>query len=226
MHQVHSVEPVRSEKSCILHCIVFDKVILDTINLNRYYISYIKPIIDGKIVFPTLIASDNKLCKILSGSLQTVIKEYNSKNVAYELLITLELERLVASIFRYHDFFKGTEEQSMSSSKKELMDLLFIYLKNNFQRKISLDEISDFLHINKFYFCRLVHNISGKSFTELLNIYRIDHAAKLIKSKPLSIYSIAEQSGFTNLSYFNRIFMKYTGCTPSSYRKSVKNDVI
>ena len=60
----------------------------------------------------------------------------------------------------------------------------------------------------------------GTGFTEYLNDYRLTMAARLLKSSDESILMIAEESGFDNLSYFNRIFKRKYGVSPGSYRKS------
>ena len=59
----------------------------------------------------------------------------------------------------------------------------------------------------------------GTSFIEYLNEYRLTMASRLLLSSDASILDIANEVGFDNLSYFNRLFKKRFLTTPSNYRK-------
>ena len=60
----------------------------------------------------------------------------------------------------------------------------------------------------------------GVSFVSYLNDFRLNVAARLLSSNDYSILSVAENCGFFNLSYFNRMFKKKYGVTPGRYRET------
>lgn len=60
----------------------------------------------------------------------------------------------------------------------------------------------------------------GSGFIEYLNGYRLTMAERLLRSSDLSVLEVAQQSGFDNLSYFNRIFKKKYENSPGKYRGS------
>ena len=60
----------------------------------------------------------------------------------------------------------------------------------------------------------------GTGFIEYLNDYRLTMAERLLKSSDGSVLEIAEQSGFDNLSYFNRIFKRKYGMSPGKWRSA------
>ena len=61
--------------------------------------------------------------------------------------------------------------------------------------------------------------MTGQSFVSFLNEYRLNLAAKALRSTDDTGLSIAAQCGFENLSYFSRAFKKHFGMTPREYRK-------
>ncbi|GMQ56169.1 hypothetical protein AN1V17_05620 [Vallitalea sediminicola] len=218
MFQVHSARSADGLESKF-YAILFDKQMLDTINVNDYFMNYIRPFLVGEKRFPARISSDSDLYKKLTESLNLIINEYNTKERAYEVFIKTEIERIFASMVRYCDFLDSGSRDGFSVMHKKIMDDMWVYVQSNYQRDISLDEISKFLNINKHYFCRLIKKLTGKPFTQLLNMHRIYQAEKMLKETDIPVSEILEITGFSNQSYFNRIYMKYIGNTPTATRK-------
>lgn len=222
MFQVHSVQSADGLESKF-HAILFDKQMLDTINMNDYYMNYIKPFLVGEKRFPAMISSNSDLYKRLTQSLNLIINEYNAKERAYEVFIKTEIERIFASMVRYCESLDSSDGDGFSVLHKKIMDDMWEYVQSNYQRDISLDEISKVLNINKHYFCRLIKKLTGKPFTQLLNMHRIHQAEKMLKETDIPVSEVLEISGFSNQSYFNRMYMKYTGKTPTGTRKGSIN---
>lgn len=219
MFQVHSVESADGKEG-EFHAILFDKKMLDIINMNDYYMEYIKPFIGGEKRFPAKISSSSHLFNKLAESLNLIINEFNAKERAYEIFIKTEIERIFATMVRYCDHFDSGNKDKFSMSNKRIMDDMWAYVQNNYQNDISLDEIAQTLNINKHYFCRVIKKLTGKPFTQLLNIHRIYQAERFLIETDIPVSEISEISGFSNQSYFNRMYLKYTGNTPTSTRKS------
>ena len=68
------------------------------------------------------------------------------------------------------------------------------------------------------HFMRWFKKMTGQGFTEYLNEHRLNAAADALRSDSDTVLAIAEQCGFENLSYFNRLFKKRYGMTPREYR--------
>ncbi|MCC4214363.1 AraC family transcriptional regulator [Leeuwenhoekiella parthenopeia] len=105
------------------------------------------------------------------------------------------------------------------------INVIFNFVKEEFKRQISLEEIADLVNMTVPAFCRYFKKITGKTFTQFVNEYRLVHAAKLLHEKPISITDVCFESGFNNFSHFNKQFKKFTGKTPSTYRNELKNVV-
>ena len=94
------------------------------------------------------------------------------------------------------------------------------YIHRNYQNKLSLQEVSEELHVNSSYFSALFRQEISMTFTDYLNQLRIGQACHLLTDTEMSIMEIAVAVGFDDQSYFTRVFRKYKGITPHAYRKS------
>lgn len=102
------------------------------------------------------------------------------------------------------------------------INIIFNFVKEEFHRQITLEEIAILVSMTEQSFCRYFKKITGKTFIQFVNEYRLVHAAKLLHEKQISILDVCFDSGFNNFSHFNRLFKKYTGKTPSTYRNELK----
>jgi len=91
------------------------------------------------------------------------------------------------------------------------------FLNTNYQRKIELETVADIANLHPAAFCRFFKEKTGKSLSEYVNDMRIGYACRLIIEGKLSVSQISFESGFNNLSNFNRTFKKHTGYTPTDY---------
>lgn len=102
--------------------------------------------------------------------------------------------------------------------KQERLDMIRVFVACNAYRNISLDDVVRHVGMNKSAFCSFFKQATGKTFIAYLNEYRIEQACRLLKKKEISISEICYQVGFTDIPYFNRVFRKNKGCSPSQYR--------
>ena len=100
--------------------------------------------------------------------------------------------------------------------------MIYKHINENFQRHISLSEISEKVSMSIPAFCRYFKKVTGKTFTKLVNEYRIVHATKLLSESQMSITDISFECGFNNFSHFNKLFKEFTGNSASKYRSQLK----
>lgn len=100
--------------------------------------------------------------------------------------------------------------------------IIYRYINRNFHKHISLDEIADKVSMTVPAFCRYFKRVTGKTFTKLVNEYRVVHATKLLNESQMSIADVCFECGFNNFSHFNKQFNETTGKSASQYRKEIK----
>ena len=91
------------------------------------------------------------------------------------------------------------------------------YLNTTYLKKVELEKVADVANLHTSAFCRFFKEKSGKSLSEFVNDMRVSYACRLIIEDKMSVSQICYESGFNNLSNFNRTFKKYTGFTPTNY---------
>jgi len=112
-------------------------------------------------------------------------------------------------------------ESSHQDSNK--IELVYKHINENFKDHISLDEVSEIVSMTIPAFCRYFKKSTGKTFTKLVNEYRVVHATKLLAESKMSIADISFDCGFNNFSHFNKLFKEFTGKSASVYRSELKD---
>ena len=120
------------------------------------------------------------------------------------------------------------EDLSVSNTFEKLIGLLKIFrdLASSDTEEITLAEISDLVSMEIPSFCRYFKRVTGKTFTEFVNDFRVSYACKLLSDTSLSISEVCFDSGFNNSSHFNRLFKSITGKTPLAYREELDHIIV
>ncbi len=116
----------------------------------------------------------------------------------------------------------GDACSNMTTKKEEHKNQLVAraqdYIRENFKRDMSLDEVSRQLDLSPYYFSKLFKEGTGCNFVEYVTNLRISRAKELLKSQEYSMKEICAEVGYSDPNYFSRIFKKNTGVTPTEYR--------
>ena len=111
----------------------------------------------------------------------------------------------------------------MKDQREPRMAKIYKFTTRNYNRKISLEEVALMAGMNVAAFCRFFRQKSGKTFSQFVNEQRISYACKFLKHGNRTIADICDESGFNNISNFNRQFKNINGKSPSEYRELFKD---
>lgn len=154
-----------------------------------------------------------------------MIEELRHKEAFPRLMGLLEVLKELEKADNYTILNAGGFVLETSFQDNDRINIIFNFVKKEFTRSISLDEISQKVSMTNPAFCRYFKKITGKTFTRFVNEYRLTHAAKLLHEKQISITDVCFESGFNNFSHFNKQFKAFTGKSPSVYRNELKFSV-
>ncbi|MCC3355313.1 response regulator transcription factor [Bacillus sp. REN16] len=158
---------------------------------------------------------------ILLGNMEYDVKELES--MKYESLQIIEeaktadkvVEQFNMFIEEFYKCIKTTRNYSSNSNMKMILE----YIQDHYAEPLTLTEVATYFHFNPSYLSNYfsVHNKEG--FIEYLNKIRIEEAAKLLIKSDIPISEIGPMVGYSDHSYFSKIFKKIKGMSPSQYRR-------
>lgn len=111
----------------------------------------------------------------------------------------------------------GTSGQNEKEADR--LNRVFEFVMRNFQREIRIAEVADLVHLTETAFSRYFRQRTRRTFTGFLNEIRLGHASKLLLDEGKSVAEICYESGFNNLSNFNRQFRAFYKSSPLEFRK-------
>ncbi|MCZ8511090.1 helix-turn-helix domain-containing protein [Paenibacillus filicis] len=139
----------------------------------------------------------------------------------FEQLASIHEEEQIRSWFVskvIRPYITAMEERSDDQVKKMIEEAM-LYMQEHYRNDISLDELAEHCGTNVFMLSRSFKQVTGKNFIDYLTELRMAKAKELLRNSERKINDIAEQVGYQH-SYFNRIFKKYEGITPTRYREN------
>ncbi|HOJ11393.1 MAG TPA: AraC family transcriptional regulator [Clostridiales bacterium] len=152
--------------------------------------------------------------------LDRILKEKQSDEPGTEFLnylLVLELFVLISRALKmeWENSIKGK-----STKLKEVIQAAVSFINTNYERDISLRDISKYVFLSPSYFAKAFKEETGKSPISYLIQVRLNRAKELLAATEQKVGEIALAVGFSNQQRFNEIFKKYTGMTPLQYRKT------
>lgn len=148
--------------------------------------------------------------------------KYAKSDNDYKILdLKLALLKLAVNLAKYHTDGEYTPEL-YSNPKTETVKKAIEYIQNHYSEPLNVDSVAKALGFTKYYFCHIFNEITGSTFINHLNYVRCKNARKLILSGKFNITEAAEQSGFSNMSYFAKIYKNVIGQLPSETKAESK----
>ena len=123
---------------------------------------------------------------------------------------------LVAELLR-NDYLQ-IESTKPSTTFISQMQMLIKRLIEHPEEKLSMEDAASMANMGYSHFCRAFKTITGYSYVDFCNIQRISRAKEILKYTDTSVTEISIQLNFGSISYFNRVFKKFTGMSPLTYR--------
>ncbi len=109
--------------------------------------------------------------------------------------------------------------------ERERLDRIRVYVICNVRREITLDDAARHVGMNRAAFCTFFKRVTGKTFVNYLNEYRVGLACRHLGRSRMSVSEICYHVGFNDVPYFNRLFKRLKGCTPTAFRDAAQAEI-
>lgn len=183
-----------------------------------------------------MLSKANTLVKFKSIILTSYMEfDYAKKAItlkAYEYLLKPIDENKIREIMKnlHEELFPPKDEPNkgmididaylqFDNNENEFVTKSIRKIKDSYSEKISVESISDELSISPSYLSRKFKDITGQTFLDFLNRYRVQQAVKLLHTGKYRIYEISEMVGFSDYKHFCTVFRRYTQMSPTGFTK-------
>ena len=122
------------------------------------------------------------------------------------------------------EYLKRVELVPKNGRSGELMPEIVEYIEANFKRPLTLKEIAAHFGYDYCYLSKAFNRFFSTSFSDYLNIFRIDNAISLLTHTSLTVTEIAFESGFQSIRNLNCVFKKHTGLSPTEFRRKERKE--
>lgn len=180
--------------------------------LNHYLIQINASLLTQKPTHMIFSDTDGAILRLI----REIEKEYKNQSNGYIALIRCYIIEIIIRTLR--TICKSPHQEKDDGLTNYIKD----YIEKNYMYPITLSEISRKLHFSLPYLSYRFKQDTGFTFVNYLQNKRMENSSRLLANTDKKIAEIAEQSGYTDVKFFNAVFKKHWGVTPSAFRKSYK----
>ncbi len=220
LHSIH----IGNNINAIVKFIVFHPAFMFGYGRTQMSAKFMTPIIENRSMKYLIIENNSALMLHLLD----IAEIFHQKKDGYELLC----KSILCNIWYLLLQISNTSiPQGVKSQTKKIVNdearikNAILYIENHYAEEISLDDIANSIHLSKSECCRCFKRVLHLTPFEFLLKYRIYSATKAIQRADINttnIGTLALSVGFSNISYFNKVFKNLLGLTPTEYMEKHK----
>lgn len=217
LHSVTAEEGVSFD----FFAIVFHQALINSFVNDTVQRQYVDTVRCSETIFPTIVFAKQQWEKEVLDLAYQIREAFEKRETAYELFIKAKMFDIWYLFYTHAGKWKD-ETLKCTDYRIDITKSIMEYLRENYDSKISIGELSAKFHMSEGHLCRFFKAMTKMSIVEYVNYYRINQSAELLKETDREIGEIAGMTGFNNISYYNKVFRRYMHVTPSQFRKNLE----
>lgn len=163
---------------------------------------------------------EQQICNVIKNDflfkkLDEIKKELSTKSEFYIPSVMSAVLEILTVLYRNHQFTKTRYEKNKNI---EMVKSGISFIKKHLDEQLSIDDIANHTGYSKYYFCRCFKDVTGYTVNTYINREKVENAKEMLANKQFSVSEVSEMCGFSDISYFTKIFKKYTGILPSKVK--------
>lgn len=206
---------MENQKDCAYIPVTFDSRLIYGFFQSTVNSKYVDPVIQDSMLPAICIDQSEPWHKPFREYLLRIIDLDEKKPDFYELDITICLQsmwRLLLEHITYEP--QASRENSLEYDR---IKKILSYIEENYQNKITLNDIAGHIHLCESECTRLFKRHMNTTLFAFLQEYRIERSLEFLQDdQPVS--AVADKSGFSDPNYYSKVFAKIKGCSPREYR--------
>ena len=206
---------MENQKDCAYSPVTFDSRLIYGFFQSTVNSKYVDPVIQDSMLPAICIDQSEPWHKPFREYLLRIIDLDEKKPDFYELDITICLQsmwRLLLEHITYEP--QASRENSLEYDR---IKKILSYIEENYQNKITLNDIAGHIHLCESECTRLFKRHMNTTLFAFLQEYRIERSLEFLQDdQPVS--AVADKAGFSDPNYYSKVFAKIKGCSPREYR--------
>lgn len=216
---MHSLLPLEGQECC--HKVLIVGMSLLSANAPLYE-RFVRPMLDdGRFSHVRFAGSDSPSAEI-AAIIRRMEQLQFHKESGYELEMISQLLRLLRQLYLA---YTGNDSLPVADGNAAVQQRMTEFIYKNYPNQISLDDIAAAGSVSRSQCTKLFNTYTRLSPVAFLNHHRLEVSLEMLRRTRSSVAEIAQSCGFSDQSYFSRLFQRRFGCTPLSYRKSGQKGV-
>lgn len=212
-HSIHRY----SDELMSIDAILFDIEMLVAAIPDGCSLKYFTPLLAGERFAPIIIRPSNHMYHSIDQSLTSIFFSVSGEEVGYELSLKANLMWLFYHLYRY-DMIRTGKQGSEDKSHRVIKTALE-YIKKNYGSAFSVAALAAECGYSDTYLMKLFKKYTGMTCIDYINNYRLNKAGEMLMSTTDPIIDIAISCGYSNISYFNKLFKETYAMTPKEFRR-------
>ena len=186
------------------------------LNIDSVSANYVRAL-DGAPIL-----SITKYKKEFAQCLKAIIKEQRLRQLGHSFILKSLVMQLIIILYREMEHCSSSDccptNQLIIEDTKSIVQNLIDYMSDYYMTDITLDYLSEIMHISPAYISKIFKEETGSSPIQYLIQIRMDMAKSFLASPEVSIKEVSNKVGYQDAYYFSRLFKKHYGVSPSAYR--------
>lgn len=182
-------------------------------------IKYLTPLFTQEYRLPSIIKKSHPAYESLYGIFQQINSLNDKRPDGYELAMKSLFLQIIFLLFPYRTETSMIPSLHLEASEK--LKTVLNYIETHYEAPLTVSELAQLCYFSDYHFMRFFKKHTGITCIEYINNLRMEKAVQMFEQGNTSIMDVSLTVGFSNLSYFHRVFKSRYGITPKTFLRQL-----